>query len=321
GRTGAVIVVHEDSPHQSLQDLMQAAADRPNAVTFAANLGAPSHFVGLLLEQSHGTAKFRFAQVGGGADRFAALKGKHATATTLSLEEYLRFQPEGIRALAFLGEKRHEQIPHVATAMEQGLPVDHTVIQYWWMPKGTPTDRCDHFASILKRAIDSPRFQEQLAELKIDPVFLDGQELATHLTETEAALTRVDPGVDSPLPNIPLILAIAAGLLGVAMLTTRFHTAAVSQQKDPSQEVGHANSGRLVLICIVLLALYAAGTIQWGLPLGIMTTLFVGTLGLSLAWHDKMMYRPLVSATIAGTALGLGVLFHLVFTQVFEIGL
>lgn len=326
GRTGSVVVVHQDSPHSNLSDLLSAAASQPDTVTFAANLGAPSHFVGLMLEQAHGSAAFRFAQTGGGADRFAALKGKHATATALSLEEYLRFRSDGVKALAFLGDKRHPQIPEIATAAEQDIAVRDSVMQYWWMPKGTPARRRDHFADVLKQAMDSPRFRKRLDEMKIDPIYLDGDQLASHLAEKEAALMRVDPGTVSPLPNVPLALSILAVFLCGGTLATRFRLS-VSNQKDACSEVGQHNhrdnnsSWIVATLCVVLLLVYAFATIVWEVPLGVTTTIFVSSLGFILAWRDNVLAHRRVSSAIVAAAIGLGVLFHFVFTKLFEIGL
>lgn len=324
GETGTVVVVHQDSPHSDLGDLLSAAANQPNTVTFAANLGAPSHFVGLMLEQAHGSASFRFAQTGGGADRFAALKGEHATATALSLEEYLRFRSDGVKALAFLGETRHEEIPDVASALEQDVPVRNSVMQYWWMPQGTPVARRERFAGVLQKAMSSPRFQRQLADMKIDPVYLDGDELASHLAEAETALMRVDPGVESPLPNVPFALALFAVLLCVGLVVTRYRLPmqATSSDTDPSKT---DTDGRppwgIVASCVVLLIVYTLATLWWELSLGICTTIFVGGLGGLLAWRDRVIHRPLVTGMVAGFAIGLGLLFHFVFTELFEIGL
>ena len=151
GKTGMVIAVHEDAPYNTLNELFDAAAETPDTITFAANLGAPSHYVGLLLEQRHGSAKFRYAQSGGGTDRFASIKGKHVVTTAFSLEEYLRFQPDGIKALAYLGDQRHHEVQDIPTAKEQGVNVSFSNMQYWWMPKGTPPEHAEYLANVLEK--------------------------------------------------------------------------------------------------------------------------------------------------------------------------
>ena len=50
GKISMVIAVSEKSSFQSLGDLMEESANRPEQLIFAANLGAPVHYAGLILE-------------------------------------------------------------------------------------------------------------------------------------------------------------------------------------------------------------------------------------------------------------------------------
>lgn len=320
GRTGMVIAVHANSEYEKLSDLLNDAAENPDTVTFAANLGAPSHFAGLMLEQAHGKCKFRFAQTGGGADRFAAIKGEHAVATSFSLEEYLRFQPDGVKALAFLGKKRHEELPNLKTAIEQGVNVRHDVTQYWWMPEGTPDEEVAYFAEALREAMASEDLQKKLRSMKIDPIYMAGDELATHLKETSDALASVDAGAKSPLPDVPAALALVALLFGVVFAIERFRAARKATAAQPTP----ANRGdrwSFVLIAAVLVVAYALATIVWKLPLGVATALFVGTLALVIAWGDARNRLGWMLAIVVAAAVVMGGLFHIVFTRLFELGL
>ena len=75
GMSPNVIAVKSDSHFESLKDLMAEAKKSPNALNFAANIGAPSHFAGLILEKTHEGAMFNFVQYGGGAERYGRLWG------------------------------------------------------------------------------------------------------------------------------------------------------------------------------------------------------------------------------------------------------
>ena len=69
GDATQVIAVAAESPYADLDALMASAADTPDEIVFAANIGAPSHFAGLMLEQQRPGASFRYTQTGGGAKR------------------------------------------------------------------------------------------------------------------------------------------------------------------------------------------------------------------------------------------------------------
>ena len=318
GRSTMVIAVHKDSPYSSLDNLLDAAADKPDTVTFAANLGAPSHFAGLILEQKHGAARFRFAQSGGGVDRFVAIKGEHARTTAFSLEEYLRFRPDGIKALAYLGEKRHDELPQVATAVEQGIEVFQSNMQYWWMPKGSPPQHVERLAIALEQAMLSESVQTQLGSMKIDPLFISGKELQKHLEDTDSILAKVDSGTESPLPNIPFILFGLTLVFGAFVLIQRRRNTTVSQRR-----MGQPGSGDwgVVGIGMVLILCYAVSTIFLDFPLGISTALFLLTMGFLIAGKSGKTNPRYLSPHIIVSSLVFGALFHVVFTWLFEIGL
>ena len=104
GLIGVVITVKSDSPYNSFSDLMNEVKAKPNGLNFAANLGAPSHFVGLMIEKSAPGAMFNFVQYGGGADRYGAIMGGHADVSIFSVEEYLRYKDGGLKALAVFSD-------------------------------------------------------------------------------------------------------------------------------------------------------------------------------------------------------------------------
>lgn len=208
GEIGMVIAVAEDSPYSDLSELLGAASAEPDSVLFAANLGAPSHFAGLLLERTKENAAFRYTQYGGGADRFAAIKGGHVATSAFSLAEYVRFQPAGLRALAFLGTRRHESIPDVPTAREQGFDYVSNNIMMWWVPKGTPPERIRVLAEGLYDTMQTEDVRAKLAELQYEPTYAEGAELAELVQRLNNEVARVRPRKPVGLPNIPLLVGV-----------------------------------------------------------------------------------------------------------------
>ena len=72
---------------------MKAAGEKPDTIRFGANRGALTHFAGLQLESMAEGAQFRYAQIGGGAERFANLKAGHIDVTGFSIEEVITIAP------------------------------------------------------------------------------------------------------------------------------------------------------------------------------------------------------------------------------------
>jgi len=222
GSLGAVICVGEDSEYTSLSQLLDYAAENPDTVTFAANIGAPSWFMARLIQHAHGSAAFRFVQSGGGARRFSDLKGNHVSASAFSVAEFLNFESGGLRALAYLGAERHPALPNVPTAKENGYDVEYENLQAWWAPKGTPASIVDELSGMLQEAMESDEFKAELAKLQIDPAFLNGSELEIDMSLRAGRIEElglVQPSTDLPrLEFVFIVVAALGGLLAICSI-------------------------------------------------------------------------------------------------------
>ncbi len=314
GRSGTIIAVHEDSPVQDLSELLDLIEQRPGSDTFAANLGAPSHFSGLLLEGGREGCRFQFAQSGGGTRRFEHLRGRHVDATTFSIDEYIRFHPDGIRGLAYLGENRHPKLPDVPTAIEQGFPIVHNITQYWWMPLGTPPDRAEVLADALSRAMQTEFVRDKLAGMSVEPLFLTGDALKQHLDKTAVAMSGVNYRAMTPTPNLPLWTALAVALSAAALVVSRIRGSARSGEN--SAESATAAGWLRVVVCFLLIVLFSGSVIGGWIGIGWGTGLFVMAMGVLLARNN----RALLAAALLAAAIS-GVVFHYVFTELFVIDL
>ena len=213
GRMAMVIAVRDDSP---IRNLKQAMVDWPiqgRPLNFAVNMGAPSHFAGLILEKSRVGVAFNFVQFGGGANRFAALTGGHADLSIFSVEEFLRYQGGGLRALAVLSPERHPAIPQVKTAREQGFDLVYSSMHFWWMPKGTPAAVCDRMADVIEEAMATTEMKKNLAESSTEPVILRGEALAGELRKRDGEISGVSLRKSAVLPNFPFWMMVATVLL------------------------------------------------------------------------------------------------------------
>lgn len=184
-------VVRSDSPHRTLKDLLAEAKAKPDTIPFGVNIAAINHMAGLLIQQTTPGAKFRWVQVGGGAENFKALSGGHTQAGVLSSAEYVNFRGGGaIRALGYTGPERHPGLPDVPTLKEQGYDVAFCVANWWFAPKATPKEALAGFAGALERATRTAYIQKQLADRLFAAVFRRDAELARELDET---WKRIEP--------------------------------------------------------------------------------------------------------------------------------
>ena len=229
-----LIAVRDTSPLKDLTELVDQIRAKPDTVVFGANLGAPSHFAGLMIEQQAGEdAAFRFTQTGGGAKRIAGLQGEHMDVTSFSIAEYMQYRDVGLRALAVLAPKRHPDIPDVQTAREQGLDIVSVNTQFWWAPKGTAPERIQVIATALKQAMQTEQVLEKLSLLKIKPTVLVGQELQDDIRRRTESMSQVSSREVTGLPNIPLVLLGLCALTGIAfVMTNRSESDTPNKKRD-----------------------------------------------------------------------------------------
>lgn len=86
-------------------------------------------------------------------------------------------------------------------------------MQYWWLPKGTPQDRVDYLADVLRRAMETETVMKKLDELQMEPRFLAGSEHRANLVEREKAAASVGAQPKPDLPDFPLLVGGALVVL------------------------------------------------------------------------------------------------------------
>ncbi|WP_182865326.1 tripartite tricarboxylate transporter substrate binding protein [Rhodopirellula sp. JC639] len=234
GNASQVIAVNDTSPYADLPALMRDATQHPDSIVFAANMGAPSHFAGLMLQSKHPGAKFRFTQTGGGAKRFAAMQGGHVDVSSFSIAEYIQFEPSGIRALALLGPQRHPDLPELATATEQGIDVINENMQFWWAPLGTPAERIETIADALQAAMQTDQVRQTLAEMKITPTMMRDESLAAELDQRDRLIAAAAPTSDVQLPPFANY-ALAGLILTAAAASLQTFRRRTAMRRDPPQ--------------------------------------------------------------------------------------
>ena len=300
GEIGLCVAVHEDSPHHTLQDLMDAAAEKPDEIIYGVNMGAPSHFLALRMEHAQPGVKFRYTQAGDGTDRFQKLKGGHIHAATFAATELINFKGQGLRGLAIFSPERRDSLPDLPTAVEQGIDIIEVNSQYWWFPKGTPRDRVDYIANVLRQAMQTDSVRDRLAELHIPPRFLAGPEHREYLDKRIKAAQAVGKQESPDVPNIPAYIGAALAVcLGVIGWNSRPRPGqeSVATVAEPVSKDKRSNGlkrvvGVLVAACFYTIAMQSGVGFAWA------TVVFVIAIGLLLASDRKRVLLPLAETAV-----------------------
>ncbi len=314
GEIGMVIVVKDSSRFETLTQLLKECNEKPDTVTNGVNLGAPTHFAGLQLEQAFEGAKFRFTQSGDGADRVQKLVGDHIEVSSFSVSEYVGFKSQGIRAVAFLGEERCDALPEVATALEQGIDVVDYNRHYWWFPKGTPQECSEYIAGVLRKAMQTEHVRERLAELKMEPNFLQGHEFADYIDNQVAAAQTVGEQKKPDVPDIPTGVVWVLVVCAVAIILERrrptigstaidspaIDSPAIDSPAIDSPVTDTPKASPATIRTVGLLAATAAYVfaMQYGVPFVWATLVFIPCGGFLLSQHKRSHALILVETSL-----------------------
>ncbi|NQV29164.1 MAG: hypothetical protein HQ518_32830 [Rhodopirellula sp.] len=295
GQIGMVVVVKDSSRFQTLTQLLDECKAKPDTVTNGVNLGAPVHFAALQLEQAFPGAKFRFTQSGDGADRAQKLAGDHVEVSAFSVSEYVSFKSHGLRAIAYLGEERNTALPEVPTAREQGVDVINTNRHYWWFPKGTPPECISYIANVLKRTMQTDSVRERLAELNMEPSFLQGQEFADYIDQQVKVAKQVGRQETPDVPDIPAGVGWTLAVCVVAMFVERRRDLITNPARKLSRQGTPAiwrTVGLFTATAIYVLAM------QYGTPFAWATVVFILCGGFLLSQRKKTHSLLLVETSL-----------------------
>lgn len=174
-----MLLVHGDSPWQTIEDLVEDARKNPNKISYASsgNYGA-IHFP---MEQFARAADIQLMHVpySGGGPAMMALLGKQVDVTAAGPAAARSAIADGrARILAHWGGKRIEQFPEVPTLIERGYPAEYYLWAGLFAPAGTPTPVMEHLRNGMRTIAGEPEFKEDMLNAGIPIHYLDGPAFA-----------------------------------------------------------------------------------------------------------------------------------------------
>lgn len=192
GAASTGIGIKTDGAYADMPALIEGLRANPESVTFATNIGLPVHFIPMMFADKAGI-DFRFAQIGGGADRLASILGGHTDVSMFSTSEFLRFAESGIRPLMLFSPERDPKIPDVPTALELGVDFSIDNGRIWLAPLGVPEDRLTYLLEAIQTVLEDPQVQADFEALGLSPVYRSRELVREDLDMMlDAALPLVD---------------------------------------------------------------------------------------------------------------------------------
>ncbi|MEA4891888.1 MAG: tripartite tricarboxylate transporter substrate binding protein [Peptococcaceae bacterium] len=194
------VFVPGDSPYQNLEELLAAAAEKPETLQMGTTaLGGFFHQASGLLEAATDGARFKYLPYKGSAEIIAALSGKHVDAgiqTLTGMEQHI--QEGSIRMLAVLANERSAIFPEVPTAKELGYDVSWESWRGFGVPKGTPEAVRAKLEDAFKKAYDNPEFQAKAKAAGMDLYYRGSADF-------KALLDEQYPNVETVLKQLNFI--------------------------------------------------------------------------------------------------------------------
>ncbi|MEO3428708.1 tripartite tricarboxylate transporter substrate binding protein [Pelagibius sp. CAU 1746] len=190
-RTPAIFGANPDVPYNNINELVAAAKEKPGEIVAGGTLGSTSHFVFLLLEDAAGV-KFKHVSYDGTRERMTALLAKNIELGEINLAAAKKYITTGeLKALGITTPERNAEIPDVPTLNEQGYDMVYGTDRGVMLPKGTPQELIDHYASVFKKAAEDPEVLAQMEAKGTQVVYLDPAEYTAYFEDTFSRWKRI----------------------------------------------------------------------------------------------------------------------------------
>ena len=167
--TPDAIVVKEDSPFETLEELLTYAKENPEGLLFSGSgRGTANHL-----------AQIRFDKLANIKSRYEPYKGTGASVSALLLGEVdaswgyltvgLNFEDD-VRLLAIATEERHPKLPNVPTFRELGIDFVGGAYRGVAVPKSTPVPLREKISKIFAEINANPKLRHDAENLGFAPI-------------------------------------------------------------------------------------------------------------------------------------------------------
>jgi len=180
-----------DGSLATLGDLKAAAEADPEGTGLAIGYGTPSQFVGQIVADAMGV-DLNLVNVGGGAEKKAAVLGGHVTAGIEPMPGMAEpYRGGQFKILAVLGEASPKAFPELQTARDQGFDAVAFNSYALMAPKGTPEDRLDILADAVATIAQDPAFLEANEKVSFKVDAMDRAATNEHVDATRARMLAI----------------------------------------------------------------------------------------------------------------------------------
>jgi len=169
------ITVMEDSPFQTLDDLLSYAKENPGAVTIGGSgTWDATHIAHLQFEKMAGV-KFTYVPHKGGKPKQTSLLGGHTMASWFGVSEWLPYGDK-VRNLAVATEEPVETNPDLPTFKSLGYDLKSSVYHGVGVPAGTPLAAIQTLQESFMKIANDPEVRARKLKDGILPIAMSGED-------------------------------------------------------------------------------------------------------------------------------------------------
>ena len=188
-----LVVVQDKSPIKSIKELIAAAKEKPNGLSFgSAGVGSQVHLAGENLADASGI-DIQHVPYKGEAPAYTDLMGGQTQLMVGNIAAAAALLGPGrLRALAVTGKERSPLLPDVPTVSESGLP---GFVNTGWFgllaPAGTPPDVVAKIQRDTAKAVADTQMKARLQVLGMEPVGSASADFASQMEGESAHWAQV----------------------------------------------------------------------------------------------------------------------------------
>ncbi|GAB7540774.1 Bug family tripartite tricarboxylate transporter substrate binding protein [Cupriavidus sp. 8B] len=177
-----VLVVNNDSPVRTVQDLIAYAKARGGSINFGSAGNASAQQLAAESFKFAANVSMQHVPYKGSSPALTDLMGGQIQLMFDSMPSAMPFIKAGkLRAVAVTTLKRARALPDVPTVAESGLPGFNISTWYGlWAPRGTPAPIVQKLAAHAAQALRQPDVQRQYADMGAEPVGSSPAEFARY---------------------------------------------------------------------------------------------------------------------------------------------
>src|SRR5437870_10205696 len=175
-----VLIVNDEQPYKTLNELVDDAKKRPNEIIFSSSgLYGALHIPTALFTAAAGGLKLRHLPTQGGGPALTAFLGNNSQMLVSSISACLsQIKAAKARPLALFGAQRSKALPEVPTMKDLGYDIEYYLWVGMFAPKATPAEVVTYLREVVDKAAHSDPFKAALANLGQELAYMDQAEFA-----------------------------------------------------------------------------------------------------------------------------------------------